>query len=196
MSSSSLSKLYRTPIAGHVSFAIERLYCTIVTNDEADYRPVYGRAILAFDGLGAWWIEHLVVHSRMFGRADIRVAPDSDLGREVAARLLADRGDEVADAINDALGPRGEHMRIFGEALHVRRIRPPHVSVSLRGAVSSLSKATLAKAEPVMAAVAFALLIASVLAAGSVASMPWPGHQPPRHPVVLAALAQFDRVQP
>lgn len=137
----------RLPSVQRITYPFDRLYCTTVIGDQVDHSPRYGAAVIAFDGLGHWWVEAISVHSRHFGRPDLELQKGCQLWLAIAVALETTRGDDVAGAINTAL-EAGAHMALFDEHLPsepVRRGTPPHVGRLLRrvgaaiaGAASSL----------------------------------------------------------
>ena len=184
------------PSSGRLTFSFERLYCTIVKGGEADYRPVYGFAEIAFDGRGNWWPETITCHDRRFGRPDFVVDYASPFWREIAERLAGDRAEEIEAAITIALGPQGKHMALFGEHLPpetVRRPAPPHVPAGFRRVPSTIAGAAVICSE----FLAFALLVAAIVALCTIPQLPRPASaQLLPHPRGLTAVATLEEGKP
>lgn len=131
------------------TYPFERLHCTTVTGDLIDHSPRYGAAVIAFDGLGHWWVEAISVHSRYYGRPDLELEQGGQLWLAITVALETSQGEDVAEAINGAL-EAGAHMALFDEHLPsepVRRGTPPHVGRLLRRVGAALAGAANALVE-------------------------------------------------
>ncbi|WP_131194048.1 hypothetical protein [Lichenihabitans psoromatis] len=163
--------LPRYPSSGRLTFPFEALYVTLSEGGTASHRPVYGQAVITYDGRGSWWPDAITLYARDFAdrHTTYKLIHGTKVWLEVVRRLETSRHDEIAEAINTALARDGMHMVLFGEHLPpetLRRSPPPYVQPRTRAA-HGFRHAAVATTRTAIDAAACVALVAGILALAS-----------------------------